>query len=265
MFPDKNLPVEPPSSASHAQAQAQSAGDSRTHRAPVSGTMARVIPREAETLAELPSLATDNEPEEEATRVSSPLRSVANIDDEELTCQYHDLPTRVMHPPEDAIDAPPMSSRRPEPSAPRPLPSHGRIAPAPVSVRGRSLLTEVVATGTAQAQAGDTAISQPPHAPPPPTSVVQPIASVVVNEQANVSANANATPMPIDRQGPLELERALLRALTATAPRLVMPPVVAIRAAPPSPRMLAIVATFTMLGLMWVMAVCAMILVLVTR
>lgn len=62
---------------------------------------------------------------------------------------------------------------------------------------------------------------------------------------------------------PLKAERALLRAITS--PRVVVPPVVAIRPAPPSPRMLAIVATFSALGLLWVMAVAAMVVVLVTR
>lgn len=262
MFPDKNLPAEQPSSNSHAQGPL--AGDSRTQRAPVSGTMARVIPREAETLAELPSLE-ECEREEEATRISSPLRTVRNIDDEESTCQYDDLPTRVMHPPDDAVDEPPTSSsRRPEPSAPRPVPSAQSGArhsvAGPISLRGRSLRTEVVAAGTAESvQPAISRLPQAPPAPARPAGVVQPIASVVVTDHANANANA------IDRQGPLELERALLRALTATAPRLVMPPVMAIRPAPPSPRMLAIVATFTTLGLMWVMAVCAMILVLVTR
>lgn len=179
-------------------------------RRPVSGTMARVAPQVADeapepapTLHDLSAFDDDDDDtgvfEEDQTRVSSPLK-LLDTSDEEMTREYHDLPTRVMHAEE---GAPPSSQ---------------------------------------------------PIAPPP--SGIQTVASVVVAEEI-------AAPRKERTPDPLDVDRALLRALTA--PRFAVPPVVAIRPAPPSPRMLAIVAGFTALGMLWVMAVCAMVLVLVTR
>lgn len=240
MFTTKRAPATEPQSADSQVVDAR--------RSPVSGTMARVVPQAPETLAEFPSSDEDDDEHEgeseEATRISSPLRILHTGADEESTSQYHDLPTRVMHPPEESIDAP-VSSRSSvsQTSLPRPLPS----AP-PASSRGTLLVARAALPSPQPSAALRGAHASRARTPLPPTSVVQPAASVVVAESES-----------------LELERALLRALTATAPRMVMPPVVAIRSAPPSPRMLAIVAAFTTLGLLWVMAVCAMVLVLVTR
>jgi hypothetical protein len=205
------------------------ADSSRPRRGPVSGTMARVVPRPSD--AELPSLDAypdldgfGEEEEEEATRVSSPLRMLHSTD-EESTGIYEDPPTRVM---------PAAESSEPLEAA------HPATIPAPASA-------------SESASAIDGAPASRPASRP--VSAAASVPSVVVGDDAR----GERTP------DPLEIERALLRALTATAPRFVVPPVVAIRPAPPSPRMLAIVAGFTALGLLWVMAVCAMILVLVTR
>lgn len=101
---------------------------------------------------------------------------------------------------------------------------------------------------------------------PPPST---PSVVVADDSKSNFAVPATlVTPAPsavanVSGVDPLQAERALLRAITS--PRVVVPPVVAIRPAPPSPRMLAIVAAFSALGLLWVMAVAAMVLVLVTR
>lgn len=197
-------------------------GEDALPRRPVSGTMARVAPQApdeapepAPTLHDLSAFDdADDDAEifgEEPTCVSSPLK-LLDTSDEEMTREYRDLPTRVMHSDE---GAPPSSQ--------------------PVSQP----------------------VSQPASQPTPaPPSGVQAVASVVVAEEI-------AAPRKERTPDPLDVDRALLRALTA--PRFAVPPVVAIRPAPPSPRMLAIVAGFTALGMLWVMAVCAMVLVLLTR
>lgn len=216
----------------------EDARSERAPRRPVSGTMARVRPPEPTTVDD-----------EDMTRVSSPLRAMSAAapgpydDDDESTRQYVDMPTRVMHTP--AVEAPSESSATAaEPvSAPESAPASAPVSVPPVS--GVVVMPSVLIAESASLKAAALAVPAAPRATMP---------------------SATAPRIPAERTPhPLEVDRALLRAITATPARFVMPPVVAIRTPKPSPRMLAVVAGFTMLGMLWVMAVCAMILVLVTR
>jgi hypothetical protein len=233
---------------------ASSAGD--LSQRPKSGTRARVTPDAApvgppkplQIADDIAEIAAENAASveiftDDPTCVSEPLIPVDDPpvgprpfidDDPDSTRAYEELPTRVFHRAES--ERPPISEMRKSQADTRIEP------PSSSAVRSTGPLPLVQA---------------PPLGDNDATRAV-PLPSVQVEAALVASPSPIPSPVPPPIADPLAVDRALLRAISSPAPMIV--PLVAVRPAPPNKRMLAIVALFTTLGMLWVLAVSAMIL-----
>jgi hypothetical protein len=181
---------------------------------------------------------------------------------------YTDDPTCVNEPLIPVDDAPPVGPRPFLDSDPDSTRAYEEL-PTRVFVRGESERPPISEMRKSQA---DTRIEPPsssavrptnplPLVQPPPLAnndVTRAVPQPSVQVEAAVIVPPIPSPVPPPLADPLAVDRALLRAISAPAPMMV--PIVAVRPAPPNKRMLAIVALFTTLGMLWVLAVSAMIL-----